>query len=229
MVRPLRSQYRLLAVVVAALACHPGTDARPGAAPAERAGERAVSAPVAWSGGFHLYFYGTLAVDSAVMFSADDLTRVQARRRARCRLPELVRRVRVPPPGQTALAVQARLREGDATEDLWVRVVAAVPDTLLRGVLEEEPRLVRRFRRGDTVSVGPDAVVDWYAEEGGVRVGDFDAAARRASARAAVEPVARRGPALTVPAFTAPPPDLVVRPPAGADSLAPGWLTTRCS
>lgn len=147
----------------------------------------------------------------------------------------LVRRFRAPPAGQTALALEARLEEAGAFEAQWLRVVAIAPDTLVRGVLLDEPRVALRYRRGDTVSVGTDAVLDWYAVDGGERVGDFLAAARRARADFAAAAERELPPAVApvvpplMPPFGAP--DVAPsgpRAPQDERGAAPAWMSVRC-
>jgi hypothetical protein len=137
-------------------------------------------------------------------------------------LPELMRHVRAARARHDTVALRARLVEAAHTEDLWLRVISVASDTLVRGVLIEAPQLTSRYSIGDTVHVGPALVLDWYAQEGGGRAGDFLAAEH-----GAVHAGAASG--TGTPAPTVQPSMRAARADVSGDAPAPGWLTLRCS
>jgi uncharacterized protein YegJ (DUF2314 family) len=150
--------------------------------------------------------------DTAFIVSRADAEMARARRRARCTLPEFVRRFRAPPPGQSALELKARFEEGTETEYLWLEVISVSADTLIRGVVDNDPGILRRVRYQDTVSVGPDAVADWYAVERDTLVAGFTLRVYRERL-----PPVERAREDSAQGYVVP-----------ADPLPPGQLTNRC-
>jgi uncharacterized protein YegJ (DUF2314 family) len=113
------------------------------------------------------------AGDTAFLIDRADAAMIEARRRARCTLPEFVRRFRAPPSDQSALGLKARFKETAGTEYLWLHVLSVSADTFIRGIVENDPGIVQRVHYQDTVRVGPDAVADWYAVERDTLVAGF--------------------------------------------------------
>jgi uncharacterized protein YegJ (DUF2314 family) len=120
--------------------------------------------------------------DSTVAaFGRDSDVLVRARARARCTLPELVRRIRFPPPTQAEVAIQGRFAEAGAIEDLWMTPASTLLDSLVIGSLTSRPGVIRRLRYGDTVVIRPASIVDWYAIDHDTLVGGFTLRAIRNS------------------------------------------------
>jgi uncharacterized protein YegJ (DUF2314 family) len=97
---------------------------------------------------------------------------LDAIRHARATLPELLRRLRVPPPTQALITAKVRLVDGDDVEHIWLDGLR-LDGALLAGALNDAPVVLRRVRRGDPVRVRPEEIVDWMAVDGGDLCGGY--------------------------------------------------------
>ncbi|MGV3618612.1 MAG: DUF2314 domain-containing protein [Fimbriimonas sp.] len=89
-------------------------------------------------------------------------------RQARREMPEFLRQLASPRPGQR-FAIRGRFSTPAGPEYLWVRDPVLV-DGIFRGTLDQEPMAARTLRRGESVRV-PDAdVVDWLIRDPGGRM-----------------------------------------------------------
>ncbi|HEX2673801.1 MAG TPA: DUF2314 domain-containing protein, partial [Polyangiaceae bacterium] len=83
-----------------------------------------------------------------------------AERNALARLSEFRKALESSPPGTHYFEVQAVVREGVASERLWLNDVHAVTGGF-DGVSSAPPRLLRSIRQGQRVRVTNEDVVDW--------------------------------------------------------------------
>lgn len=111
--------------------------------------------------------------DTAFLVKRGDPEMERAQERARCTLSEFRRRFRDPPATQTALGLKATFREDGAAEHLWLHVVSAAADSAITGTVANDPGILRGLAFGDTVTVWPAEVADWYAIDRDTLVGGF--------------------------------------------------------
>jgi len=98
--------------------------------------------------------------DEITTVADDDPAMERAFAKARSTLDEFLSKAESPPAGTTAYAVKVALSDGDNTEYFWVADFTVDGDTM-SGVLNNEPRTVKRYRMGERFSFPRSTVVDW--------------------------------------------------------------------
>jgi uncharacterized protein YegJ (DUF2314 family) len=99
-----------------------------------------------------------------ISVSENDAEMNAAIARAQETLPEFIRRVQSPPPGQTALSLKARFEQGGAVEHMWIDDVS-YDGQVFTGTLGDHPEFVTNVHEGQRVVIPPERVSDWMAIE----------------------------------------------------------------
>ena len=89
------------------------------------------------------------------------------------RLHEFRRRLISPPGTQSELAFKIAIRDSAETEHVWLQALAAVGDSAVRGIIENDVVAVRGFAEGDTVVAALDSLEDWLAVDRDTVLGAF--------------------------------------------------------
>lgn len=106
--------------------------------------------------------------------TAEDAEMNAAIARARATAPELLSRLRNPPPGMNYLGVKVRVGDGDRREHIWLYDVREEGGAIV-GRLTEDAVYYKQIRQGDTVRVSPGEISDWMTVENGHACGGFTA------------------------------------------------------
>ncbi|HEU4453445.1 MAG TPA: DUF2314 domain-containing protein [Longimicrobium sp.] len=118
--------------------------------------------------------------DTAFSVERDDPEMDRARERARCTVSELIRRFRAPPATQTELMLKGAFRDEWGTEYMWMEVLRIEGDSMFVGTVANHPGIVRSVSFGDTVSIFPAEVSDWYAVDRDTLIAGFTTRVHRA-------------------------------------------------
>jgi len=100
----------------------------------------------------------------------------QAAEKAQATLDDFLVKAKRPPAGTTAYAVKVGVREGRGTEYFWVNEFSWSDGTFM-GRINDEPRLVKGIKRGQTYRFSRSDIVDWtyIDEKSGRTFGNFTA------------------------------------------------------
>lgn len=79
---------------------------------------------------------------------------------ARASLDDFLEKAKAPPPGTSAYAVKVGVKEGKNTEYFWVNDLATVGDDFT-GKINNEPRMVKSVKLGQTHKFLKSHIVDW--------------------------------------------------------------------
>jgi uncharacterized protein YegJ (DUF2314 family) len=111
--------------------------------------------------------------DQVVTMDAEDAAMKQAYARAQASLDSFLGDALSPSPRNSNHAVKVRVRDGALTEYFWVGQVRR-SEQRFKGVVDNEPRLVKNVRMGQEISFAQAAIVDWlYTAPNGAMQGAF--------------------------------------------------------
>ncbi len=111
--------------------------------------------------------------DQIVTVDAEDAAMKQAYARAQASLDSFLGDALSSSTRNSGHAVKVRVRDGVGTEYFWVGQVRRSKQGL-KGVVDNEPRLVKNVRMGQEIAFAQDAVVDWmYNAPNGAMQGAF--------------------------------------------------------
>jgi uncharacterized protein YegJ (DUF2314 family) len=113
------------------------------------------------------------AGDTTYYVDPDDADLRRAKARALCTLPEFLRRLRDPRPGQSELMLKGTIRAAGQTEHLWMTPLEATGDSAFVAVVENDPAAIPGLSYGDTVVIHRADVADWYAVERDTLIAGF--------------------------------------------------------
>lgn len=97
---------------------------------------------------------------------------VEAIAQAQRSVPEFLTALKSPKKNQSGFAVKYPFREPEYVEHMWVTELS-YNDSVLRGVLNNEPKDLRNFKAGQQVEVSPAKISDWMNVEDGRLVGGY--------------------------------------------------------
>ena len=106
----------------------------------------------------------------------EDADMQRAFQKANKSLPGFLDIWRSPPKDAHNFAVKVGLKEGDDTEYFWVSPFREEGEGF-KGVLNNQPRMVRKVAMGDEISFTRAEIVDWLYYSNGKMVGNFTACA----------------------------------------------------
>jgi uncharacterized protein YegJ (DUF2314 family) len=114
---------------------------------------------------------GCAARDTVVSVEAADPEMAAAIAKARQGLPEFWAAWEAKAEGNVDFAVKVPLAEGDSVEHFWITDIQR-QDGKVSGRLDNEPKYVKRVKRGDRVAAPEAEIEDWLYFRGGKMVGN---------------------------------------------------------
>ncbi|HJQ57943.1 MAG TPA: DUF2314 domain-containing protein [Vineibacter sp.] len=116
--------------------------------------------------------------DDVVMVPSGNAAMAAAFKKAHETLDGFVRLMEAPPHGTRSYAVKVRISEGNVHEYFWIGNLARNGERF-SGTLNNEPRLVKKVRAGQSIRFGRDEIVDWMYIDSDKRrmVGNYTACA----------------------------------------------------
>lgn len=100
------------------------------------------------------------AQDETVDMSEEEPAMRQAMAKARATLDEFLAKAHNPVSHTHGYALKVAVTDGGNTEYFWVSAFSAT-DKQFRGVLNNEPRLVKKYQYGETITFERKQIVDW--------------------------------------------------------------------
>jgi len=110
--------------------------------------------------------------DPVVVVQSDDPEMAAAIRQARATLPEFVRHLRSPTPGQSLANLKVRLEEDGAVEHVWLDEVV-IEGSSYRGRINNDVESLAHLSLGDLVTATEETISDWMVIEDGRLLGGY--------------------------------------------------------
>lgn len=98
--------------------------------------------------------------DELAFMQDEDPAMQKALQAARATLDEFLEKAKAPPSGTSSYAVKIGIKEGNNTEYFWVNELATAGDELT-GKINNEPRMVKLVKFGETYKFSKSQIVDW--------------------------------------------------------------------
>lgn len=116
--------------------------------------------------------------DEVTFMSSEEPAMRRAFERAKATLDEFLRVAANPPAGTSSFALKVAISDGRNTEYFWVNKFASRGNGFV-GTLNNEPRLVMKYKLGQRINFKREQIVDWiYLDESKGRMhGNFTACA----------------------------------------------------
>jgi uncharacterized protein YegJ (DUF2314 family) len=116
--------------------------------------------------------------DEITHMASEEPAMREAFRKARATLDDFLSSATRPAQGTTGYALKVAISEGRATEYFWVNSFFARDDRFI-GILNNEPRMVKKHKLGDRIEFSREQIADWVYIDGakGRMVGNFTACA----------------------------------------------------
>jgi uncharacterized protein YegJ (DUF2314 family) len=116
--------------------------------------------------------------DEVTHMASEEPAMREAFAKAKATLSDFLTTAGNPPAGTTGFALKVAISDGKNTEYFWVNKFSSA-GSVFTGVLNNEPRLVKRHKLGETISFDEKQIADWtYVDQTQRRmVGNFTACA----------------------------------------------------